>query len=78
MGVLVLVHEALHLRRWRHADDEAAVECAAISNFKRAVIELGGSDQESERLWPWALALHWWLVRRHDEYWQKRCPVSWY
>ena len=78
MGVLVLVHEALHLRSWRHADDEAAVECAAIRRFKRSVIQLGGTQEEAQRLWPWALALHWWLVRRHDEYWRRSCPVLWY
>ena len=34
-GVLVLVHEAYHARRWQSRWSEAKVECQAIRTFKR-------------------------------------------
>lgn len=57
-GVLALVHESYHLRRWRYRRDEARVTCAAIRRFQVAVLLLGGSDAVANDLLPFALALH--------------------
>ena len=44
-GVLVLVHEAYHLRRWRWRRNEAKVECQAIRHFAIAAQRLGTSAE---------------------------------
>jgi hypothetical protein len=75
LGVLVLTHEALHLRHWTGAASEAATECAAIRRFERSVLELGGNPDEAAELLPWALAIHWWLARQSGEYRKKSCRL---
>jgi hypothetical protein len=57
-GVLVLVHEAFHLRHWRFRRDEGRVECQAIVYFTEAATRLGASDELANELYPYALALH--------------------
>jgi hypothetical protein len=57
-GVLVLVHEAFHLRHWRFRRDEGRVECQAIVYFTDAATKLGASDDQANELYPYALALH--------------------
>ena len=57
-GVLVLVHEAYHVRRWAGRWNEAKVECRAIRDFKKAVVLLGGSRELANELLPSALAVH--------------------
>jgi len=57
-GVLVLVHEAFHLRHWRFRRDEGRVECQAIVYFTEAATKLGASDELANELYPYALALH--------------------
>jgi len=42
LGVLVLTHEAFHLRHWRFRRNEGKVECQAIANFRDATQRLGG------------------------------------
>jgi hypothetical protein len=57
-GVWVLVHEAFHLRHWRFRRNEAKVACQAIVYFRDAAMRLGGSEEQAEELYPYALALH--------------------
>ena len=55
-GVLVLVHEAYHVRRWAGRWNEAKVECRAIREFKKAAVLLGASRELANELLPSALA----------------------
>jgi hypothetical protein len=57
-GVLVLVHEAFHLRHWRFRRDEGRVECQAIVYFTEAATKLGARNEQANELYPYALALH--------------------
>lgn len=58
LGVLVVVHEGYHLRRWGGAGDEGKVECKAIRHWKVIARMLGASEAAIAELWPTALALH--------------------
>lgn len=58
MGVLVLVHESYHLRRWGAAGNEAKVHCQAIRHWRVGAALLGASDATITDLWPWALAAY--------------------
>jgi len=62
-GVLVLVHEAYHLRRWAWRRSEAKVECQAIRHFATGAEQLGASPQLANDLLPYALAAHARMVR---------------
>jgi len=57
-GVLVLLHEAYHLRLWRWRRDEGKVECQAIRHFKVGARLLGDSPELADELLPYALAAH--------------------
>jgi hypothetical protein len=74
-GVLALVHESYHLRRWRHRRDEARVTCAAIRRFTVAVLLLGGSDAVANDLLPFALALHLRTVQLFPLYRPRSCRL---
>jgi hypothetical protein len=43
LGVLVLTHEAFHLRHWRFRRDEGKVECQALVYFRDAAQRLGAT-----------------------------------
>lgn len=58
MGVLVIVHESYHLRRWGAAGSEAQVECQAIRHWRIGAMFLGATPETIAALWPWALAAH--------------------
>lgn len=58
LGVMVLIHESYHLRRWGYAGDEAKVQCQAIRHWKVAARLMGASEEAVAELWPWALAAH--------------------
>jgi hypothetical protein len=62
-GVLVLIHEAYHLRRWKWRRSEAKVECEAIRHFTNGAELLGASPQLANDLLPYALAAHARMVR---------------
>jgi hypothetical protein len=62
LGVLVLTHEAYHLRRWGASGDEGKVECKAIRHWHVAAHLLGASDATIDELWPWTLAVHYRLT----------------
>jgi hypothetical protein len=64
LGVLVLVHEAYHLRRWGAAGSEAKVECKAIRHWKVAARLFGATDQTVAELWPHALTHHYEVTSR--------------
>jgi hypothetical protein len=74
-GVLALVHESYHLRRWRHRRDEARVTCAAIRQFPVAVLLLGGSHAVANDLLPFALALHLRTVQLFPLYRARTCRL---
>jgi hypothetical protein len=67
-GVLVLVHEAYHLRRSKWRRDEAKVECEAIRHFTAAAKLLGASPELANDLLPYALAAHARMVRLFPTY----------
>jgi hypothetical protein len=57
-GILVLVHEALHVRRWENRWVEAKVECLAIRDFTLGAVLLGATPEEAAELLPYAVAAH--------------------
>ena len=68
LGVLVLTHEAFHLRHWRFRRNEGKVECQALANFRDATRRLGATAAQAEDLYPYALALHGYKVRLFPQY----------
>ena len=62
LGVLVIVHEAYHLRRWGGAGSERKVECKAIRHWKVAARILGATEETIDQLWPYALTQHYILA----------------
>jgi hypothetical protein len=74
-GVLVLVHEAYHLRRWAWRRNEAKVECQAIRHFRAGAAVLGASPQLANELLPYALAAHARMVRLFPEYRDATCKL---
>jgi hypothetical protein len=75
LGVLVLTHEAFHLRHWRFRRNEAKVECQAIVHFKDAAQRLGATLPEAENLYPYALALHAHQARLFPSYRDPTCRI---
>ena len=74
-GVLVLVHEAYHVRRWAGRWNEAKVECRAIREFTKAVVLLGGSRELANELLPSALAAHLRMGAVFPEYRAPNCKL---
>jgi hypothetical protein len=74
-GVLVLVHEAYHLRRWKLRFNEAKVECQAIEHFRTGAELLAASPELANDLLPYALAAHDRMVRLFPEYRDPRCRL---
>ena len=74
-GVLVLVHEAYHLRRWAWRRNEAKVECQAIRHFDVAARQLGASADLANELLPYALAAHARMVTLFPEYRDRACKL---
>jgi len=74
-GVLALVHESFHLRRWRYRRDEARVMCAAIRQFTVAAQLLGASPAVANDLLPFALALHLRTVQLFPLYRPRSCRL---
>jgi hypothetical protein len=75
LGVLTLLHEAYHLRIWRHRLDEGRVNCQAIRHVKVGVRLLGGSRQLADDLLPYALSIYWRLAVKTPAYHWERCRV---
>jgi hypothetical protein len=74
-GVLVLIHEAYHLRRWKWRRNEAKVECQAIRRFTTGAELLGASPQLANELLPYALAAHARMVELFPNYRDRRCKL---
>jgi hypothetical protein len=74
-GVIVLVHESFHLRRWRWRRHEGKVECQAMVHFQEAAVRLGASKEHAYELYPYALAMHNNLVRSFPEYRDRKCVL---
>jgi hypothetical protein len=74
-GVLVLVHEAYHVRRWKWRRDEAKVECHAIRHFAIGAELLGASPELANDLLSYALAAHARMVRLYPEYYDRTCKL---
>jgi hypothetical protein len=75
LGVLVLTHEAFHLRHWRFRRSEGKVECQALANFRDAARRLGATAALTEDLYPYALALHGYKVRLFPQYADPTCVI---
>jgi hypothetical protein len=75
LGVLVLTHEAFHLRHWRFRRHEGKVECQAMVHFKEAAQRLGASPAHAEDLYPYALALHQRQLRLFPRYRDPQCVL---
>lgn len=75
LGVLVLTHEAFHLRHWRFRRDEGKVECQAIVYFKDSAERLGATRPQAEALYPYALAWHARQVRLFTRYRDPKCVI---
>jgi hypothetical protein len=74
-GVLVLVHEAYHVRRWPGRWSEAKVECQAIRHFTAGARQFGASPELANELLPIALAAHWRMVTLYPVYRPRRCRL---
>lgn len=61
--VIVLVHEAYHLRRWKWRRSEPKVECQAIPRFTIGARLLGATPEVANDLLPYALAAHARMIR---------------
>lgn len=75
LGVLVLVHEALHVRRWRDRWVEAKVECQAIKRFTLGAVLLGASPELAAELLPYALAAHRQMGELSPQYLDPSCTL---
>jgi len=75
LGVLVLTHEAFHLRHWRFRRNEGKVECQALANFRDAAQRLGATAAQAEELYPYTLALHGYKVRLFPQYRDPKCVI---
>lgn len=76
LGVLVLVHESFHLRRWRWRRNEGKVECQALVYFREAAVRLGASPEHAASLYAYATALHAYKVRFFPQYRDPSCRVA--
>lgn len=76
LGVLVLVHESFHLRRWRWRRSEGKVECQAMVYFKEAAVRLGASAAQAYDLYAYAIALHAYKVSLFPQYGDPRCRFA--
>jgi hypothetical protein len=74
-GVLVLVHEAYHLRRWAGRWNEAKVECKAIRHFTAAAELFGASPELANDLVPYALSAHLRMVTLFPIYHARNCTL---
>lgn len=73
LGILVLTHEAFHLRHWRYRRNEGKVECQAMVYFREAAQRLGATVAQADDLYAYALALHDYKVRLFPQYRDPRC-----
>jgi hypothetical protein len=75
LGLIVLVHEAFHLRPVRGASNERVTECRAFHNYDKGLRALGAEPEVVNRLMPRAIARHFYFVRRIPEYDLRSCVM---
>jgi hypothetical protein len=75
LGVLVLVHEAFHLRHWRWRRNEGKVECQAMVYFREAAERLGASPEHAYNLYAYAIALHTYKASVFPQYRDGSCRL---
>jgi hypothetical protein len=75
LGIVVLTHEAFHLRHWRYRRDEGKVECQAIVHFRDAAQLLGATTAQADDLYPYALALRQYEIRLFPQYRDPTCVI---
>jgi hypothetical protein len=75
LGLVVLLHEAFHLRPVPGAFDERVTECRAFRNYDKGLRALGAEPEVVDRLMPRAIARHFDFVRRVPEYNLKNCKT---
>jgi hypothetical protein len=75
LGLVVLVHEAFHLRPVRGASNEGVTECRAFHNYDKGLRALGAEPEVVNRLMPRAIARHLYFVRRVPEYDLRSCVM---
>jgi hypothetical protein len=76
LGVLVLVHESFHLRRWRWRRNEGKVECQAMVYFREAAVALGATESEAYDLYAYAIALHDYKLKVFPQYRDRSCRLT--
>jgi hypothetical protein len=74
-GILVLVHESFHLRKWRWRRHEGKVECQAMVYFQDAAVRLGASKEHAYELYSYALAMHANTIRNFRDYRDRKCVL---
>lgn len=75
LGLIVLLHEAFHLRPVPGASVEGITECRAFHNYDKGLRALGAEPEVVNRLMPRAIARHLYFVRRVPEYDLKSCKL---
>jgi hypothetical protein len=75
LGLIVLLHEAFHLRPVRGASNEGVTECRAFHNYDKGLRALGAEPGVVNRLMPRAIARHLYFVRRVPEYDLRSCVM---
>jgi hypothetical protein len=79
LSVLVITHEALHLRYWKWNANEARVECRAIRSWPESFLMLSNWNLPAFRqAMPYALAEHYQLAAMVPEYNFKKCKIGWW
>jgi hypothetical protein len=79
LGALVLAHESYHLNiHKKNVDNEAVTECRAIRATAGTIRLLGGGEQLVATLMPFALAIHWRIAARYQDYYYPACRVPWW
>ena len=82
LSVLVITHEAFHLRDWKWNANEGRVECKAIQKWPESVIFLQGWETWDtalfRRMMPYALTEHYELAAMVPEYNFEGCKIGWW
>jgi hypothetical protein len=79
LSVLVITHEALHLRNWKWNADEGRVECKAIRSWPESFLMLSNWNLPAFRqAMPYALAEHYQLAAMVPKYNLKGCKIGWW
>lgn len=80
LGAMVLTHESYHLRKsLSDRGNEARTQCRTIRHVRYAMLMLGATEEQSQTLMGFALALHWRLAANVPKYNQADCKVpNWY